>query len=71
MATIFNSKHICKEDDKFYLDTEEYKDVLGMKIHSGELVKFTYDNKIYIGKTEALYGVKDLFILKNITQQVI
>ena len=71
MTTIFNSEHICKEGDMFYLDTEEYKDALGMKVYPGELVKFAYDNKIYIGKTEALYGVKDLFVLKNITHQVI
>ena len=68
MTTIINSNCICKEKDTFYLDTEEYSDNLGMKIYNSELIKFIYENKKYIAKTEAVVGVKDLFILKNVEE---
>jgi hypothetical protein len=61
-----NSTFICKENDTFYFDSEDYQDELGMKITSGELIKFSYEDHLYIAKTQSVLGLKDLFILKNV-----
>lgn len=62
-------KFITKDGSRYYLDLEEWSQETNMEIESGDLVKFTYEEKRYIGKiVDGKNSVVEVSIVKEITQ---
>jgi hypothetical protein len=43
-------KYITKDGSKFYLDLGEWREGNDIPIDNGDIIKFSYENKKYIGK---------------------
>lgn len=63
--------YIYKEGDNFYLDTESYEmgvpTKLLMQFEEGDLIKWSWDNKVMTGTLQNMSSDGDLFLIKNVT----
>jgi hypothetical protein len=59
------SLYIVEDNGTFYFDVDEYNSKSDIKVESGDVIKFTYEGKKYMGKVLNLSGKKnDIYILK-------
>lgn len=62
-------KFITKDGSKFYLDLEEFKNQNEIEIENGDIFKFNYEQKKYIGKIiDGKNSVVEVSIVKELTQ---
>lgn len=62
-------KFITKDGSKFYLDLAEWREVNDIVLENGDTVKFSYENKKYIGKiivNASDFGICEVNIQKEL-----
>lgn len=59
---------VVKENDKFFIDFQEYKNKDGISYEDGDMIKFTFDNIKYIGTLFKMNNDESFFEIKKIKE---
>ena len=59
---------IIKENDRFFVDFEEWKNGNGVSFEDGDLIRFTFDNVKYIGTLVKQGKEENIFEIKKIRE---
>lgn len=60
------SLYIVEDNGVFYFDVEEYNTKSDIPVEQGDIIKFTYDGKKYMGKVINISSRKNQFYILHI-----
>ena len=62
-------KFVIKENGRFFLDLEEWKNDSDISIEDGDMIKFLFENKRYIGTVKKIGSLQEsLFEFCNLKE---
>lgn len=62
-------KFLIKENDRFFLDLEEWKNDTDISIEDGDMIRFSFENKKYIGTVKKIGSLQEsLFEFINVKE---
>jgi hypothetical protein len=62
---------VVKENGRFFVDLEVWKYGNGISVEDGDRIKFSYDDKKYLGTLNRMGSDENLFELKDIKETII
>ncbi|NBO98730.1 MAG: hypothetical protein EBU90_01200 [Proteobacteria bacterium] len=67
---MFNiDKFVIKENGRFFLDLEEWKNDTDISIEDGDMIKFSFESKRYIGTVKKIGSAQEsLFEFCNVKE---
>jgi hypothetical protein len=62
-------KFVIKENGRFFLDLEEWKNDTDISVEDGDMIRFSFENKKYIGTIRKIGSLKEsLFEFINVKE---